>query len=76
MKSLVFAAGIALAATSFAQAQTTVIERPAPSAVIVEKHEAPVVEHRTVETHGCATTTVRKENDMGDSKTVTKKECD
>ncbi len=77
MKSLVIAAGIAFALTGFARAETTVIEHAPAAGVVVEHHDAgPVIEHREVETTDCAKTTVHKEDDMGNSKTVTKKSCD
>ena len=59
-----------------AQAQTTVIERDRPAVVV----DRPASESKSVTVHdhgdGCVTKTVRKENDMGDSKTVKKESCD
>ncbi len=48
--------------------------------VIIHRDDAPPPSSRTVtETHsgdtGCASKTVKKENDLGDSKTVTKSDC-
>lgn len=79
MKSKIILAIFAgLVATTSLQAQTTVIEkREAPSTVVIEKQSTPVVEQRTrieTERSGCATKTVRQENEEG-SKTVTKTEC-
>ena len=69
-----FCARVAVGA---AYAETTVIHRDAdPPAIAVVG--APV-EHRTTAIKrdvGCEHTTVRKENDMGESKTVKKTNCD
>jgi hypothetical protein len=55
---------------------TTVIHRDAAPGVGVTVG-APAVEHRTVVAPAapCGTTTVHKENDLGDSKTVKKTDC-
>ena len=71
------AAFLALAGVQAATAQTTVIERRAPDAVVVDR---PATESRTVETRessdGCSTKTVTSTNDEGDRKTVRKERCD
>ena len=71
------AAFLALASVQAATAQTTVIERRAPDAVVVDR---PATESRTVETRessdGCSTKTVTSTNDEGDRKTVRKERCD
>jgi hypothetical protein len=57
--------------------ETTVIKRDSAPAVGVVVG-APAVEHRTTvvaPSAGCQHTTVHKENDMGDSKTVKKTDC-
>jgi hypothetical protein len=60
-----------------ANAETTVIRRDAPDAVVVDH---PSTERKTVETResgdGCASKTVSKTNEYGDKKTVTKESCD
>ncbi|GJE46253.1 hypothetical protein [Methylobacterium soli] len=60
-----------------ASAETTVIRRDAPDAVVVDR---PATERKTVETResgdGCASKTVSKTNEYGDKKTVTKESCD
>jgi hypothetical protein len=68
--------------------ETTVIHRDTtpgvtvvhPGEVTVERHEGPAVsvERRSsTETRpGCSSTTVHKQNDDGDSKTVKKENCD
>lgn len=79
MRLFVPAAALLLAGLTphFAAAQTTVIERDRPDTVVVDR---PSTERKTVETRessdGCSSKTVRKTNDMGDSKTVTKESCD
>lgn len=74
VKLMIFAA--ALFGTGTAYADEVVIHRDAPAVVV----ERPAATSTTVEHHvssdGCATKTVHKENDMGDSKTVTKTDCD
>lgn len=66
---------VLVAATMFvsgaAFADTVVIHRddvppPPSSSTTVEKHES---------VDGCSSKTVHKENDLGDSKTVTKSDC-
>ena len=65
---LAVASVLTLLGASAAQAQTTVIERDAPSKVIVDR---PASESTTVEkretSDGCSSKTVTKENDLGDS---------
>lgn len=77
MKKLAFIAATSLFAVGGAQAETTVIHRDAgPPAIAVVG--APV-EHRTTVIKrgvGCEHTTVHKENDMGELKTVKKTSCD
>ena len=78
MRILVSAAAfLSLAGVQAATAQTTVIERRAPDAVVVDR---PATESRTVETRessdGCSTKTVTSTNDEGDRKTVRKERCD
>ena len=77
-KDLLAAAAIlTLFGISSVQAETTVIKRDAPDAVVVDR---PASESKsvTVKDHGdgCVSKTVRKENDVGDSKTVHKESCD
>jgi hypothetical protein len=58
--------------------ETTVIHRDAGPPAVGVVVGAPAVEHRTTvvaPSAGCEHTTVHKENDMGDSKTVKKTEC-
>lgn len=79
MKLIALAVACTLLGSAGAIAEeTTVIHRDSSPSVTVETREAPaVVEKRTVTTGttGCGSTTVHKENDRGDSKTVTKENC-
>ena len=76
MRQTFLAAAALLSLGAAAQAQTTVIERDRPAVVV----DHPASESKSVTVHdhgdGCVTKTVRKENDMGDSKTVKKETCD
>ena len=58
-----------------AYADEVVIHRDAPAAVVVPSESHTTVEHRS-SSDGCESKTVHKENDMGDSKTMTKTNCD
>ena len=84
MKSFFAAAVLSVVSLTAANAQnrTIVEERPAITVplpgVTVEKREAPVVEHREVETTGrggCDSKTVRRDGPEG-STTVKKERCD
>ena len=76
MKRIIIAAAL-VAATSpvgMATADEIIIHRDAP--VVVETPAAPrdvVIERRRPD---CATTTTRRDNGLGDSTTVTRRECD
>jgi hypothetical protein len=74
MRKLALFGAAALLSISCAYAEdTTVIKRDSGPGV-----GAPPVEHRTTvvaPSAPCATTTVHKENDLGDSKTVKKTDC-
>jgi hypothetical protein len=76
MRKTLLATAALLSLCAAAQAQTTVIERDRPAVVV----DRPASESKSVTVHdhgdGCVTKTVRKENDMGDSKTVKKETCD
>jgi hypothetical protein len=76
MRTILFATAALLSLGAAAQAQTTVIERDRPAVVV----DRPASESKSVTVHdhgdGCVTKTVRKETDMGDSKTVKKETCD
>ncbi len=76
MRQTLLAAAALLSLGAAAQAQTTVIEHDRPAVVV----ERPASESKSVTVHdhgdGCVTKTVRKEDEMGDSKTVTKETCD
>ncbi|MBV9066831.1 MAG: hypothetical protein JO004_13840 [Methylobacteriaceae bacterium] len=78
MRKLALFGAAALLSVGCAYAEeTTVIHRDAGPAVGVTVG-APAVEHRTTvvaPSAPCATTTVHKENEMGDSKTVKKTDC-
>ena len=78
MRKLALFGAAALLSVGCAYAEeTTVIHKDAGPAVGVTVG-APAVEHRTTvvaPAHPCGTTTVHKENDMGDSKTVKKTNC-
>jgi hypothetical protein len=75
IKVMILAAAMLSAGSAYAD--EVIIHRDAPHAVIVEP---PVSSSTTVEHHehgdGCATKSVHSENDAGDSKTVTKTNCD
>lgn len=66
-------AGTTAGAVAPALADEVIIHRddapppPTTSTTTVEKHEAPVTD--------CSSSTVHKENDAGDSKTVTRSNC-
>ncbi|MCJ2125264.1 hypothetical protein [Methylobacterium sp. J-077] len=76
MRTTLLAAAALLSVGAAAQAQTTVIERDRPAVVV----DRPATESKSVTVHdhgdGCVTKTVRKEDEMGDSKTVKKETCD
>ncbi|SFI76767.1 hypothetical protein [Methylobacterium brachiatum] len=76
MRHPLLAAAALLSLGAAAQAQTTVIERDRPAVVV----DRPASESKSVTVHdhgdGCVSKTVRKENEMGDSKTVKKESCD
>ncbi|MCJ2056220.1 hypothetical protein MKL09_06620 [Methylobacterium sp. J-048] len=76
MRQTFLAAAALLSLGVAAQAQTTVIERDRPAVVV----DRPATESKSVTVHdhgdGCVTKTVRKEDEMGDSKTVKKETCD
>lgn len=69
-----FGVGTTIGAVQSASADEVIIHRddasppPTTSTTTVEKHEAPVTD--------CSTSTVHKENDLGDSKTVTRSNCE
>jgi hypothetical protein len=75
IKVMIIAATMFGAGTAFAD--EVVIHRD--SAPVIVDHAAPststTVEHRS-SSDGCASKSVHSENDMGDSKTVTKTNCD
>lgn len=77
MKTAMFALALTMLGSAASVAQTTIIERSEPPAVVIERREAPVViEKRSVEsTTGCNSTTVHRENDRGESTTVRKENC-
>lgn len=76
MRQMFLATAALLSLGVAAQAQTTVIERDRPAVVV----DRPASESKSVTEHdhgdGCVTKTVRKEDEMGDSKTVKKETCD
>ncbi|MEA2859484.1 MAG: hypothetical protein QOC72_1523 [Methylobacteriaceae bacterium] len=77
MRKLALFGAAALLSVGCAYAETTVIHKDAAPGVGVVVG-APPVEHRTTvvaPSAPCATTTVHKENDLGDSKTVKKTDC-
>jgi hypothetical protein len=77
MRKLALFGAAALLSISCAYAEETVIHRDSGPGVGVVVG-APPVEHRTTvvaPSAPCATTTVHKENDLGDSKTVKKTDC-
>lgn len=74
VKIMILAAAILSAGTAYAD--EVIIHRDAPREVVVEPPAASTtVEHRS-SSDGCATKSVHSENSMGDSKTVTKSNCD
>jgi hypothetical protein len=72
IKSVLTASAILFAGSAYAD--EVVIHRDAPAAVVTPS-EHTTVEHRSA-SDGCASKSIHKENDMGDSKTVTKTNCD
>jgi hypothetical protein len=76
MRHTLLAAAALLSLGAAAHAQTTVIERDRPAVVV----DRPASESKSVTVHdhgdGCVSKTVRKENEMGDTKTVKKESCD
>ena len=58
--------------STFASAEDVIITRERPASVAPVAPPVVVKEDRQVD---CATTTIRKENDLGDSKTVKKTDC-
>ena len=72
MKRIVIAAAPAAAASpvGMAVADEVIIHRDAP--VVIEPRDV-VIERRRPD---CATTTTHRENGLGDSTTVTRRECD
>jgi hypothetical protein len=77
MRKLALLGAATLLSISCAYAEETVIRRDSGPGVGVVVG-APPVEHRTTvvaPSAPCATTTVHKENDLGDSKTVKKTDC-
>ena len=77
MRASIIAAAVLAASTltgSVAFAEEVIIERARPEPVIVERPAPRVIEERA--TGGCQTTTVHKENDLGDTKTIKKTDCD
>ena len=77
MRKLALFGAAVLLSVGGAYAETTVIHKDAGPGVGVVVG-APPVEHRTTvvaPSAPCATTTVHKENDLGDSKTVKKTDC-
>jgi hypothetical protein len=74
IKSLLIAATLLGAGSAYAD--EVIIHRDAPREVVVAPSEShTTVEHRS-SSDGCATKSVHSENGMGDSKTVTKSNCD
>jgi hypothetical protein len=76
MRHTLLAAAALISLGAAAHAQTTVIERDRPAVVV----DRPASESKSVTVHdhgdGCVSKTVRKENEMGDTKTVKKESCD
>jgi hypothetical protein len=67
--------------SSSAFAQDAVIVHPDTPGVVIQHRDAPppppVVEHRSVDTNSCESTTVHRENEAtGTSTTVKKQNCD
>lgn len=74
IKIMILAAAMASAGSAYAD--EVIIHRDAPREVVVEPPaSSTTVEHR-VHSDGCATKSVHSESDTGDSKTVTKTNCD
>lgn len=74
IKVMILAAAMVSAGSAYAD--EVVIHRDAPREVVVEPPaSSTTVEHRS-SGDGCATKSVHSENSMGDSKTVTKSNCD
>ena len=68
-----------LATTMIVSAQeTTIIHRQTTPTVTIEKSSPTIVERRveTTRSSGCESKTVRKENELGETKTVHKETCD
>lgn len=79
MKKLALIGAASLLTIGCAYAETTVIHRDAGPPAVGVVVGAPPVEHRTTVVKGgvgCEQKTVHKENDMGESKTVKKTNCD
>ncbi len=81
--TIVAAAFAALAGTAAwaTETTTTTTTESAPSTSVTVEHSQPsVVEHHEVTTgtvsSDCKSKTVKKENEMGDTKTVHKEKCD
>jgi hypothetical protein len=76
MRKTLLTAAALIALGGIASAETTVIRRDGPDVAV--DRTATTSKSVTVHDHGdgCTTKTVRKENDMGDSKTVKKETCD
>ncbi|MDP4021337.1 hypothetical protein Q8W71_01770 [Methylobacterium sp. NEAU 140] len=76
MRNALLATAALLALSGAASAETTVIRRDGPDVVV----DRPATESKSVTVRdrgdGCVSKTVRKENDMGDTKTVHKETCD
>jgi hypothetical protein len=74
---LVTVAGVAFLSTAALAAEEGAVGGPVGAAVGAGVGHAATGPDRTVERRsGCSHTTVRKENDLGESKTVHKEECD
>jgi hypothetical protein len=74
MKSLPYTILLTILSTA-AFGQVDVVVKPD---VVIEHREprTTVIEERRAPDRGCSTTTVHKENEAGDSKTVKKTDCD
>ena len=76
MRNALLATAALFALSGAASAETTVIRRDGPDVVV----DRPATESKSVTVRdrgdGCVSKTVRKENDMGDTKTVHKETCD
>ena len=71
IKTVLVAATLLVAGSAFAD--EVIIRRDADAPAPVSSSTS--VEHRS-SSDGCASKTVRKENDLGDTKTVTKTNCE